>query len=140
MIGELAQDGRLDQGAAEMIALARALAAEVSVALIGEAESAAAAIAAGAHRAYLIDGAGDVAGGGRDAQLQCYEQVCRQYRPRVVLVSRTDVGSEIGPRLGRPAGCGAGAGLHLGRTRGRRPGNGRSASLRRKRRRQGVVP
>ena len=97
MIGELAQDGRLDQGAAEMIALARALAAEVSVALIGEAESA--AIAAGADRAYLIDDAGEVAGGGRDAQLQCYEQVCRQYLPGIVLVSRTDAGSEIGPRL-----------------------------------------
>lgn len=99
MIGELTQDGRLEQGAAEMIALARALAAEVSVALIGEAEPATAAIAAGADRAYLIDGAGDVAGGGRDAHLQCYEQVCRQYLPRIVLVSRTDAGSEIGPRL-----------------------------------------
>ena len=82
-----------------MIALARALAEDVSVALIGDGESAAAAIGAGAHRAYLIDGGGDVAGGGRDAQLQCYEQVCLRYLPGIVLVSRTDVGSEIGPRL-----------------------------------------
>ncbi len=99
MIGELAQGGGLEQGSAEMIALARALAEEVSAALIGDGESAAAAIAAGAHGAYLIDGAGDVVGGGRDAQLQCYEQVCRKYQPGIVLVSRTDVGSEIGPRL-----------------------------------------
>ena len=99
MIGELAQDGRLEQGSAEMVALARALAVEVSAVVIGGAESAAATIAAGAHRAYLVDGAGDVEAGGRDAHLQCYEQVCRQYLPNVVLVSRTDVGSEIGPRL-----------------------------------------
>ena len=99
MIGELAQGGGLEQVSAELIALARALAEDVSVALIGDGESAEAAIGAGAHRAYLIDGAGDVAGGGRDAQLQCYEQVCLRYLPGIVLVSRTDVGSEIGPRL-----------------------------------------
>ena len=99
MIAELAQGVRLEQGSGGMIALARTLAEEVCVALIGEAESASAAIAAGAHRAYLIDCAGEVDAGGRDAQLQCYEQVCRQYLPTVVLVSRTDVGSEIGPRL-----------------------------------------
>lgn len=93
------ESARLDAGTGELIALARAIGDQVGVALVGDALDAAAdAVALGADRVYLLGGDALVAGG-QDAHLQAYERVCGETEPSAVLVSKTDAGSDIGPRL-----------------------------------------
>ena len=56
------------------------------------------AIAQGADKVYLVQdplpGEPQI-----DLHLAAFEQVCRQTEPSVVLVGRTPLGSDIGPRL-----------------------------------------
>ncbi len=91
-------EGRLGAGTRELIALARAIGDKVGVALIGDLDAAADAVALGADRVYLLGGDALVSGG-QDAHLQAYERVYGETEPSVVLVSKTDAGSDIGPRL-----------------------------------------
>jgi electron transfer flavoprotein alpha subunit len=92
-------EGRLAAGTGELIALARAIGDKVGVALVGDALDAAAnAVALGADRVYLLGGDALVTGG-QDAYLQAYERVCEETEPSAVLVSKSDAGSDIGPRL-----------------------------------------
>jgi electron transfer flavoprotein alpha subunit len=92
-------EAQLAAGTGELIALARAIGDKVGVALVGDdLDVAADAVALGADRVYLLGGDALVTGG-RDAHLQAYERVCGETEPSAVLVSKTDAGSDIGPRL-----------------------------------------
>ena len=95
----MADAGRISQGSAELIALGRSLGGQVCAIVIGDAESARAAIAAGADRVLLAEETPEVSAGERDARLQCHEQACREYPQDLVLVGETDDGAEVGPRL-----------------------------------------
>ena len=53
----------------------------------------------GADRVYLVQDP-VLAGGSTDAQVAALETLCRQWEPTVVLVGKTDVGRDLGPRLG----------------------------------------
>ncbi len=103
VFGELNQDA-LASVTGELIAVARSLAAEtgddVAVALqsssIGDAAQE--AISLGADAVYRVEspmlGEPQI-----DAHLAAFEQVCVHVQPHVVLVGRTPMGRDVGPRL-----------------------------------------
>ena len=104
VFGELNQDG-LGSITGELIAVARFLASEtgdaVSVALqsssIGDEVDE--AVSLGADTVYRVEspllGEPQI-----DAHLEAFDQVCRHVQPSIVLVGRTPLGRDIGPRLG----------------------------------------
>ena len=53
----------------------------------------------GADKAYLIQDP-LLAGGSTDAQVAALETLCHQCEPTVILVGKTDIGRDLGPRLG----------------------------------------
>ena len=99
VLGELT-DGQLDPITGELLAAARSLGDKVAVALLGDDLDGASsrAISLGADTVYL---AKDplLATPSVDAHLAACEQVCRQTKPAVVLVGRTPMGRDLGPRL-----------------------------------------
>ena len=109
VLGELTADGELDPIAGELLAAARGLGGEVSVALAGSGldVAKAEATALGADKVYLVDHPLLAQGLSIDAQVAALEQVCRRAAPTVVLAGRTTAGSEIGPRLAFRLGVGA---------------------------------
>ena len=95
-----ADGGVLDSATAEMIAAARGLGGDVAVALFGSGNDgpAAEAIAAGADKVLLVEH--DLLDtGGTDARVAALEQVCRQTEANVVLLSRSALGRDVGPRV-----------------------------------------
>ena len=80
---------------------------EIAVALLGSGldEASKEVIALGADKVYLV---GDplLAGSEIDAHLAAFEQVCRQTGPAVVLVGKTPLGRDVGPRLAFRLGVG----------------------------------
>jgi len=102
-----ADGGGLDSATAEMIAAARGLGGDVAVALFGSGLDgpAAEAIAVGADKVLLVEH--DLLDtGGADAQVAALEQVCRQTEAKVVLLSRTALGRDVGPRVAFRLGAG----------------------------------
>lgn len=103
VIGEV-QDGPLAPPTREALAMGRNLAEEsgatVVVALIGSelGGSAQEAIATGANHAYTVEDA--LLGQPQiDLYLAAYQAVCAEVTPDIVLLSRTDIGRELAPRL-----------------------------------------
>jgi electron transfer flavoprotein alpha subunit len=110
VLGEIAE-GRLHSVTAELLAAARGLSAtlgeEVAVALPGgELDGLSSeAIAHGADRVYLVQDP-LLAEPQNDSYLAAFEQVCRQVLPTIVLVGRTPMGKDVGPRLAFRLGVG----------------------------------
>ena len=107
LIAGEADGNGLDSTTAEMIAAARGLDGEVAVALFGSGldGSAAEAIAVGADKVLLVEH--DLLdSGGTDAQVAALEQVCRQTDAKVVLLGRTALGRDVGPRVAFRLGAG----------------------------------
>ena len=106
VLGEL--DGeRLQPGAHELLSLGRSLGGNVAAAVMGDGLDGVAdeAISHGADTVYLVQ---DPLLGDRnvDAHLAAFEQLCRETSPSVVLVARTLMGRELGPRLAFRLGVG----------------------------------
>ena len=110
VLGEL-NEGKLQASTSELLVagrkLAEALGEEVAVAIPGSGLNGVAdsAIAQGADKVYLVEDP-LLAGTQIDAQLAASEHVCRQVEPSVVLISRTQSGRDIGPRLAFRLGVG----------------------------------
>ncbi len=97
--GELKGDG-VDPVTFELIAAASQREGEVAVALLGAglADVAPALTSRGADTVFLVEH--DLLGGGSvDAQVAALEQVCRETSPSIVLVGRTPLGQDVGPRI-----------------------------------------
>lgn len=103
ILGET-ENGSLGSITGELIAVGRSLAdslgEQVSVALQDEAPAdlAGGAIELGADRVYTVADA-LLANAQPDAQLSAFERVCQQTEPSVVLIGRTPLGRDLGPRL-----------------------------------------
>ena len=110
VLGEL-NGGKLQASTSELLVagrkLAEALGEEVAVAIPGSGLNGVAdsAIAQGADKVYLVEDP-LLAETQIDAQLAAFEHVCRQVEPSVVLISRTQSGRDIGPRLAFRLGVG----------------------------------
>ncbi len=110
VFGELRPDG-LQSITAELLAAARSLSEssgdEIAVALLGSGADAVSqeAISLGADKVYSVQDPllEDVQ---IEAQLAAFEAVCVQAQPFVVLVGRTHLGRDIGPRLAFRLGVG----------------------------------
>lgn len=103
VFGEMTDDG-LASVTGELLAVARTLADasgdSVAAALLASAVGGAAkdAVALGADAVYKVEDA-LLAEPQIDAHLAAFESVCRRVSPSVVLVGRTPLGRDVGPRL-----------------------------------------
>ena len=103
VFGEMNQGG-LASVTGELLAVARSLSAStgdgVSVALQSESvgEGASEAIALGADTVYNVE-SGLLSEPQIDAHLQAFAQVVNQVHPSIVLIGRTPLGRDVGPRL-----------------------------------------
>ena len=103
VFGELNQDG-LGSVTGELIAVARSLAAEtgdtVAVALQSSSigDEASEAVSLGADTVYRVENPA-LDEPQIDAHLAAFEQVCGRVHPTIVLIGRTPLGRDIGPRL-----------------------------------------
>lgn len=103
VFGEMTDDG-LASVTGELLAVARSLADEsgdsVAAALLASDVGSAAddAVALGADAVYKVEDA-LLAEPQIDAHLAAFESVCRSVSPSVVLVGRTPLGRDVGPRL-----------------------------------------
>ena len=107
VFGEIASGG-LEPLTGEMLAAAKGLQGEVGVALLGDGldDLALEAIALGADKVFLAQDALLAQPASVDAQVAAFEQVCRQTGPKLVLVGRTELGRELGPRVAFRLGAG----------------------------------
>jgi len=107
VLGELA-GGRLEPTTREMVAAAKGLGGEVGVALLGEGldDVALEAIALGADKVFLAQDALLAQPTEVDAHVTAFEQVCRQTDPKVVMVGKTELGRDLGPRVAFRLGVG----------------------------------
>ncbi len=103
VLGELDQNG-LGSISGELLSLARSLADEtgddVSVSLQGESVGSEAddAVAMGADKVYKVESP-VLSEPQIDAHLSALEQVARQTDPSIILIGRTPLGRDVGPRL-----------------------------------------
>ena len=103
--------GSLDSTAAELLAAGRgvadSLAEELSIALLGDAVETPAqqAIGHGADKVYAVTNP-LLSEFQADLHLSAMEALCREVSPRVVLISRTNEGRELAPRLAFRLGVG----------------------------------
>lgn len=110
VLGELAEGG-LQSITGELLAAGRRLSesldSEVTVALLGTDLNGLAddAISQGADKVYLMEDA-LLAEHQIDAHVAAFEQLCRQVEPSVVLVGRTPIGRDLGPRVAFRLGVG----------------------------------
>jgi len=110
VLGELAE-GRLQSITGELLAAGRRLAKtldnEVAAALLGSDLNGLAGdvISQGADKVYLVEDP-LLAESQIDAHLTAFEQLCRQVEPSVVLVGKTPIGRDLGPRLAFRLGVG----------------------------------
>jgi len=97
-------DGKLSGIAQELLGagrrLADALGEELAAAVLGSqlGESAREAIAYGADRVYLVDDP-ILASPQTEAYTAALDQLCRDAQPAIVLLGKTSLGIEVGPRL-----------------------------------------
>lgn len=110
VVGEI-KDGRLTAATRELLNLGRRLSSSVGqslgAALLGTdlGDVSREAIAYGAGTVLLAEHA--LLGEGHlDAHVVALEQVCRQAKPNIVLIARTEAGSQLGPRLAFRLGAG----------------------------------
>jgi len=109
--GEWNEDG-LQSSTAELLAVGRSLAsvsgAEVSVAMLGSVPESVSReeISLGADSVYVLRDP-LLNEGGLDAAVAAFEAICRQTGPEVMLFAKTEVGSEVGPRVAFRLGVGA---------------------------------
>lgn len=110
VVGEL-REGRLDATSRELLNAGRGLAGALGQSLwavllgveLGEASRE--AIGCGAGKVFVVEHA--LLGEGHlDAQVVALEQVCRQAKPEVILIARSETGRELGPRLAFRLGAG----------------------------------
>jgi electron transfer flavoprotein alpha subunit len=110
VVGEL-REGRLDATSRELLNAGRGLAGALGQSLwavllgveLGEASRE--AIGCGAGKVFVVEHA--LLGEGHlDAQVVALEQVCRQTKPEVILIARSESGRELGPRLAFRLGAG----------------------------------
>ncbi|MBM3943881.1 MAG: electron transfer flavoprotein subunit alpha/FixB family protein [SAR202 cluster bacterium] len=101
------QDGRLSGTTAELVALGKTLGGAVAVALFGDALDGPAkeAAAHGAQRVYLVRDP-LLADMQKDAVLAAFEKLSRDIGPGVVLLPKSPVGQDVGPRLAFRLGVG----------------------------------
>ena len=107
VLGELAAEG-LASATGEMITAAKGLQGEVGVALLGDGldDLAIDAIALGADKVFLAQDPLLAQPIAVDAHVAAFEQVCRQTGPKIVMVGRTELGRELGPRVAFRLGAG----------------------------------
>ena len=98
VLGEI-RDGGLDPITGELVTAARALGGRVGVALLGDdlAGRAEQAAALGPDTVLLAESPA-LDGTSIDAYVKAFEQVCRMAGPGVVLVGKTPLGQNVGPR------------------------------------------
>ena len=110
VLGELAE-GRLQSITGELLAAGRRLSEtldnEVAAALLGSDLNGLAGdvISQGADKVYLVEDP-LLAESQIEAHLTAFEQLCRQLKPSVVLVGKTPIGRDLGPRLAFRLGVG----------------------------------
>ena len=110
VLGEL-EAGEVGSATDELLAAGRTLSSELgqelAVVLVGQGIDGLAPhlTSRGADKVYLVQDA-QLAEPQLDAHVAAFEQACRQIEPTVVLVAKTPVGSEIGPRLAFRLGVG----------------------------------
>ena len=103
ILGEI-EGGALGSITGELIAVGRSLAAssggEVAVALLGDSPEGFAddAISLGADKVYTVSDA-LLSDNQVDAYLAAFDQACQQISPGIVLVGKTELGRDLGPRL-----------------------------------------
>jgi electron transfer flavoprotein alpha subunit len=107
VLGELAAEG-LASATGEMITAAKGLQGEVGVALLGDGldDLAIDAIALGADKVFLAQDPLLAQPIAVDAHVAAFEQVCRQTGPKIVMMGRTELGRELGPRVAFRLGAG----------------------------------
>ena len=99
VFGELT-DGHLSGTTAELIALGKQLGESVAVALFGGNMAGAAdeAAAYGADRVHLVEDP-LLVDGQKDAIIAAFDSLCREVSPDIVLIGKTPLGLDVGPRL-----------------------------------------
>jgi electron transfer flavoprotein alpha subunit len=111
VVGEVTQ-GQLSTTTQEVLAAGRTLAqqagTELAVGLVGStlAPAAQAALQAGGERVYIVEDA-LLADGQLDLHLMALTELCRAVAPEIILLGRTALGRDLGPRLA----CRLGVGL-----------------------------
>ena len=99
VLGEIGDDG-LDPVTGELIAAARTLGGTVATALLGQdLDDYAQEAAAYGPDAVLLADSPAIDGSSIDAYVAAFEQVCRHTEPRTVLVGKTPLGQNVGPRV-----------------------------------------
>ena len=99
VLGEVG-DGGLDPITGELIAAARSLGGSVGAALLGQdLDEATSQAAAFGPDAVLLAENPALDGSSIDAYVAAFEQVCRHAQPRTVLVGKTPLGQNVGPRV-----------------------------------------
>ena len=99
ILGELG-DGGLDPVTGELVAAARALGGTAGVAMLGDdLDDAASQASALGPDAVLLAEDPALDGSSIDAYVAAFEQVCRQAEPRTVIVGKTPIGQNVGPRV-----------------------------------------
>ncbi len=99
VLGEIGDDG-LDPITGELIAAARSLGGTVGAALLGQdLEDYAKQAAAYSPNAVLLAESAALDGSSIDAYIAAFEQVCRHSEPQTVLVGKTPLGQNVGPRV-----------------------------------------
>lgn len=99
VLGEVGDDG-LDPITGELIAAGRAVGGSVGAALLGnDLDDAVRDAAALGPDAVLLAESPALDGSSIDACVAGFEQVCRQAEPQTVLVSKTPLGQNVGPRV-----------------------------------------
>ena len=99
VLGEVGDDG-LEPITGELIAAGRAIGGSVGVALLGDGlNDAAREAAALGPDSILLAESPALDGSSMDAYVSAFEQVCRHAEPQAVVVGKTPLGQNVGPRV-----------------------------------------
>ena len=99
MLGEVGDDG-LEPITGELIAAGRSLGGAVGVALLGNGlNDAAREVTALGPGSLLLAESPALDGSSMDAYVSAFEQVCRHAEPGTVMVGKTQLGQNVGPRV-----------------------------------------
>ena len=110
VVGEI-REGQLDSTTRELLSIGRKLADGVAQPLaavllgVNLGDPSREAIAYGAGKVFLAEHS-FLAEGHPEVTVLALEQVCRQVKPNIVLIARTEAGRELGPRLAFRLGVG----------------------------------
>jgi len=99
VLGEVGEDG-LEPITGELIAAGRSLGGAVGVALLGDGlNDAAREVTALGPGSLLLAESPALDGSSMDAYVSAFEQVCRHAEPGTVMVGKTPLGQNVGPRV-----------------------------------------